>query len=176
MRQHHPRNIPFGANNFLSVLEGIEGGFAVFVGIVAGLYVQNVSQELLVTTGIIGVIVSAFNASAVRYASEHYTDELDGHEKRHKFQAYLVPALVEFLTYTLVSLIVVIPLLLIQETSVAILLTIGLTLVILFLAGAYRGKMLGRHLVRDGVELAGIGISIIIVGALAGSLLAYLIQ
>jgi VIT1/CCC1 family predicted Fe2+/Mn2+ transporter len=176
MRPHHPRNIPLGANNFLSVLEGIEGGFAVFVGIIAGLYFQNVPHDLLIVTGVIGLIVNAFNASAVRYASEHYTDELDGREKRHKVRAYFVPALVEFLTYGLVSLVVVIPLLLIRNSLLAILLTVALTITMLFCAGAYRGKLMGRHLVRDGVELASIGVAIILVGATAGSLLAYLIQ
>lgn len=176
MRPHHPRTIPLGANNFLSILEGIQGGFAIFVGIITGLYFQNVPHDLLVVTGVIGLVVNAFNASAVRYASEHYIDELDGREKRDKVQAYFIPALVEFMTYVIVSLAVVIPLLLINDSLVAIMLTIGLTIVVLFLAGAYRGRLLGRHLMRDGLEVAGIGVAIIFVGAAAGSLLSYLIQ
>lgn len=172
MRQH----IPLGADNFLSVLEGIEGGFAIFVGIIAGLYFQNISHDLLVVTGVIGLIVNAFNSSAVRYTSQHYVDELDGHEKRHKFRAYFVPAFIEFATYALVSLLAVIPLLLIRDSLTAIMLTIAITVLILFLAGHYRGKLLGRHAMRDGFELAGIGISIIMVGAVAGWLLSYLIQ
>src|SRR5689334_13722910 len=100
--RHH---IPLGADNFLSVLDGIEGGFAIFVGIVAGLYFQNVDHDLLVVTGIIGLIVNAFNSSAMRYSGEHYVDELDGREKRHKFRAYFIPSFVEFVTYALVSLL-----------------------------------------------------------------------
>lgn len=172
MTRHQRQHIPLGAQNFLSVLEGIEGGFAIFVGIIAGLYFQNISHDLLIVTGVIGLIVNAFNASAVRYTSEHFLDEIDGHEKRRKLHAYLMPALVEFATYAFVSLIAVIPLLLIRDSFVAIGLTSLLTVVILYAAGWYRGSLLGRHPVRDGFELAGIGIAIILVGTLAGWLLA----
>lgn len=172
MRRHPRKHIPLGADNFLSVLEGLEGGFAIFVGIIAGLYFQDIDHDLLVITGLIGLIVNAFNASAVRYASQHYVDELDGHEKRHKFKAYFVPALVEFLTYGLVSLIAVVPLLVIEDSLSAIMLTSLITLVILYLAGWYRGHLFGRHAVRDGLELAGLGVAIILVGAIAGWLLA----
>ena len=170
------RHIPLGADNFLSVLEGIEGGVAIFVGIIAGLYFQNIDHDLLIIAGIIGLIVNAFNASAVRYASEHYIDELDGREKRDKFRAYFLPAFIEFVTYAIVSLLAVIPLLLIQDSFTAITFAIAITIFILFLAGNYRGRLLGRHAMRDGLELAGIGVSIIIVGSMAGWLLSYLIQ
>lgn len=172
MTRHQRRHIPLGAQNFLSVLEGIEGGFAIFVGIVAGLYFQNINHDLLVVTGLIGLIVNAFNASAVRYTSEHYLDEIDGHEKRQKLRTYLMPALVEFATYALVSLIAVIPLLLIGDSFVAIGLTSLMTVSILYAAGWYRGSLLGRHPQRDGLELAGIGLAIILVGTTAGWLLA----
>lgn len=175
MSRQFRQHIPFGADNFLSILDGIEGGFAIFVGIVAGLYFQHISHDLLIITGIIGLIVNAFNSSAVRYAGQHYLDELDGHEKRHKFHAYFIPAFVEFVTYALVSFIAVIPLLFIKNSFNAISLTILLTLIILFLAGAYRGKVLGRHLVRDGLELAGLGIAIILVGTGAGWMIAALV-
>lgn len=173
MTRHLRKHIPFGAQNFLSVLEGIEGGFAIFVGIIAGLSFQNIDQQLLVAAGVIGLIVNAFNASAVRYTSEHYLDELDGHEKHRKVRAYLVPALVEFMTYTLVSLIAVIPLLVINDTFTAIGLTCLLTITILYGAGWYRGTLLGRHARRDGLELASVGIAIILIGTVAGWLLAY---
>lgn len=176
MSQHPRKHIPLGANNFLSVLEGIEGGFAIFVGIIAGLYFQNISHDLLIVTGLISLIVNAFNSSAVRYATEHYLDELDGREKRSKLRAYFVPAFVEFLTYALVSLIAVIPLLLIRDSFTAITLTILITVLILMLAGMYRGSLLGRHVLRDGLEVAGIGVCIIVIGTSAGWLLSYLIR
>lgn len=176
MSRRNNKNIPFGADIFLSVLEGIEGGFAMFVGIVAGLYFQNVSHDLLVSAGVIGMVVNAFCSSSVRYISTHYTDELDGHEKRHKFRAYFLPALVEFITYAVVSLLAVIPLLLLRDSFTAITLTIILTTIILFAAGAYRGSLFGRHIVRDGMELALIGLAIILVGTSVGWVVAQIVS
>jgi len=176
MTRHIRHRIPLGADNFLSVLEGIEGGFAIFVGIVAGLYFQNISHDLLVVTGIISLIVNAFNSSAVRYASEHYIDELDGREKRSGFRAYFVPAVIEFITYAIVSLIAVIPLLLLRDSLLAIALTCLLTITILFGAGWYRGQLFGRHAARDGLELAGLGLCIILVGTFAGWLLSQVVR
>lgn len=168
MTFYRRHTVPFGANNFLSILEGIEGGFAIFVGIIAGLYFQNISHDLLVATGIIGLIVNAFNASAIRYTSEHYIDELDGREKHSWQRAYLLPALVEFTTYVVVSLVAVIPLLLIEDSLTAITLTIIMTVAILFAAGFYKGKLLRRRAVRDGIELASFGLAIILIGTFAG--------
>lgn len=175
MTRHHRKTIPLGTDNFLSVLEGIEGGFAVFAGIVVGLYLQDVSRELLIITAGISLVVSAFNSSAVRYATEHYMDEIDGHEKRNKIKAYFFPALTEFITYTFVSLIAAAPLLLIQDTLTAVLLTCFITISLLFGAGWYRGKLFGNHAVRDGLEVAGLGVAIIIVGVVAGWVLGNLV-
>jgi VIT1/CCC1 family predicted Fe2+/Mn2+ transporter len=176
MPAHHPyRRIPFGADNFLSVLEGIEGGFAIFVGIIAGLMFQEISYNLLIMTAAIGIIVNAFNASAVRYTSEHYIDELDGHEKRSWLRAYFIPSFIEFVTYLLVSAVAVLPLILVDDRHLALWLCILLTAAILFAAGAYRGKLLGRHVLRDAVEVALSGLLIVAVGAFSGWVLSHLL-
>lgn len=168
--------IPFGPTNFLSILEGIEGGFAIFVGLVAGLLFEGVDRDLLILTASIGIIVSAFNSSAVRYSTEHYLDEIDGHEKRHRFHSYFLPAMVEFIAYACVSIIALIPLLLVQPIELAVVFCAAITLIILFIAGWYRGHLLNRrHAIRDGMEVAFLGLLIILIGALAGWLLAQLI-
>ena len=174
-KHHHTRQIPFGADNFLSVLEGLEGGFAIFVGIIAGLAFKDVGYNLVIMTAAIGIIVNAFNASAVRYTSEHYLDELDGHEKRSWLRAYFVPSFIEFITYLLVSAVAVLPLILVKNVILAVWLCILLTAIILYTAGAYRGKLLGRHAIRDGVEVMMSGLLIIAVGAFSGWVLSHLL-
>lgn len=170
--KHKNRHIPSGPDNFLSVLEGMQGGFAVFTGIIAGLSFQVKSHDLLLVTGLITILVSAFNSSVVRYSTQHYLDELDGHEKRNKFQYYTLPAMTEFAIYVLVSALVLLPLVLIDAIAPAILLCAVLTLVILFAAGYYRGWLLRTSPVRDGLELSLLGAAIIAVGATAGYLLS----
>jgi len=166
--------IPLGADNFLSVLEGIEGGFAIFVGIVVGLSFEEVGRDLLIMTAVISIAVNAFNASAVRYTTEHYIDELDGREKRSWVKAYLFPASIEFLTYLIVSAIAVIPLLLIDDQVLALWSCVLLTATILFMAGGYRGYLLAGHkILRDGFEVMISGLLIVAVGATAGWTLSY---
>lgn len=171
------RHIPLGADNFLSVLEGVEGGFAIFAGIIIGLNFEGVSRELLLLTAGISIVVNAFNASAVRFASEHYMDELDGHEKRHWFRSYLIPSLIEFLSYIIVSLVAVVPLIIVHPLWLASIFCVVFTLLILFIAGWYRGTLLvRRHAMRDGVEVAGLGLVIIAAGGASGWILSQIVH
>lgn len=170
------RRVPFGSNNFLSILEGVEGGFAIFVGLIIGLMFEGVSRDLLILTAAISIIVSAFNSSAVRYSSEHYLDELDGHEKHHRFRSYFIPSLIEFVSYVCVSIIALLPLLLVHPIELAVVYCAVLTLAILFAAGWYRGHLLNRrHSFRDGLEVMLLGLLIIGIGALSGWLLTQFI-
>lgn len=169
------RRVPLGNANLLSVFEGLEGGFAIFTGIIAGLSLTTTDRRILMVTGIISILVSGFNSSAVRYASEHYLDELDGHEKRRKFVNYVLPALVEFLVYISVSLIILLPLLFMPSLTLAVLTCVALTLLVLFVAGYYRGWLLRTKPLRDATEMAMIGGGIILVGGLSGLLISRLI-
>jgi hypothetical protein len=175
MRNLHRPKPPLGSENFLSVLEGVEGGFAIFTGIVVGLSFEFVSRDLLLLTAGIGIIVNAFNASAVRYASEHYLDELDGHETKDPGKHYFMPAFIEFVVYAAVSAVAILPLLFVPSLDLAIMCCVALTLIILFSAGFYRGTLLRTHRVRDGLEVALLGGLIILVGGVAGLILSFLV-
>lgn len=157
---------------FLSLIEGLEGGFAIFAGIVLGLYLNGASRNILIMTAFISIIVNAVNAATIRYSTEHYLDELDGHEKRSSFRYYFVPAIVEFIVYLGVSTMAVIPLLLADTLFHGIATMIAICLVILFLGGFIRGQRFQQHKWRDGVELTLGGSIIIAVGALAGWILS----
>jgi hypothetical protein len=170
------KRIPFGADAFLSVLEGIEGGFAIFAGIVIGLSLEGVDRRLLIITAGISIIVNAFNASAVRYASEHFVDELDGRENTTWFRGYFMPAFIEFAVYAVASIVSIVPLLTIESTPIAIGAMTVITLAVLFASGWYRGNILmKRHRVRDGFEVAGLGLFIIFIGAASGWILSHLV-
>lgn len=173
--KHRRRRIrlPFGAGRFLSVLEGIEGGFAISAGVVAGLSFANITdRRILLTTAAISILVNGFNASAVKYSSEHYEDELDGREKHNPWQAYFVPAAIEFVIYFVGCLLTLLPLLLFDGIYVAVAWCSGLTLAVLLAAGMWRGYLLRAKPLRDGLELALLGLLIIVIGAAAGFMLS----
>lgn len=171
---HYPR-LRSTRKRLLGFVDGLEGGFAIFAGIVTGLSFATSNRTILIATAMVGILVNAVNTAAIRYSYEHYIDELDGHEKRNPTKYYLLPAVIEFCLYAMVSTISVIPLIFIEPLSLAIAVMIGICLIILFTAGAYRGAILGKHPIRDGAELLIGGSIIIVVGSFAGWVISRII-
>ncbi|MGB3023593.1 MAG: VIT1/CCC1 transporter family protein [Candidatus Saccharimonadales bacterium] len=169
LRHHSPDHGPL-----LSFVDGLEGGFAIFAGIVAGLSFTLLDRQALIVTALIGITVNAVNAATIRYSTEHYYDELDGHEKRSSFHAYFVPSIIEFAIYLVVSCLSLLPLLFIDHIAIAVGVMIAICLVILFSAGILRGKILHTHSLRDGLEIMLGGLIMIAIGTLAGWMLAHL--
>ncbi|MBL8160308.1 VIT1/CCC1 transporter family protein [Candidatus Saccharibacteria bacterium] len=165
--------LPFGAQRFLSVLEGVEGGFAVGSGVIAGLSFASITNlRTLVITAAISILLNGFNAAALKYTSEHYEDELDGHVKQHRFQAYFIPAAIEFAAYFLICGLTLIPLAIFPHHLEAVIWNCALTCIVLFAAGMWKGYLLHtRKPLHDGIELALLGLLIIGGGAGAGYLL-----
>jgi VIT1/CCC1 family predicted Fe2+/Mn2+ transporter len=68
------------------------------------------------------------------------------------------------------------PLLLIKSDTLAVIFMTVTTLLILFAVGWYRGNLLlGVHRIRDGIEVAGLGLLIIAAGAGSGWVLSHLV-
>lgn len=175
--QHHPLHhrrrvirLPLGTQRFLAAFEGLEGGFAIGASIVVALGFAGLSREVLLFSVVVAIIVNGFNNSSVKYSTEHYLDELDGREK-NAFKNYFIPSFIEFVSYFAISFLSVIPLLLVPETILAIALSVLITLVILFLAGFWRGYMLRMRAARDAFETVLLGAGIILVGFISGYVL-----
>lgn len=179
--KHHPLHerrrrisLPFGTQRFLAAFEGIEGGFAIGSSIVVALSIAGLERQLLLTTAIVSIIVSGFNSASVKYSSEHYLDELDGREKKSPFKHYFLPSFIEFICYAAISLLTVLPLVFITDVSVAVILSVVLTLVLLTLAGFWRAYILQANMLRDAVETMALGIGIIAVGYVSGVIISSL--
>lgn len=173
--KHHPLHsrrrtltLPLGAQRFLAAFEGIEGGFAIGASIVVALSIAGLERDLLLATAMVSIIVSGFNSASVKYSSEHYLDQLDGKEKMSRLRHYLIPSLIEFVCYLVLSFISVLPLLLINDIATAVCISVVATVLLLFLAGVWRGYMLHMNVIRDGIETALLGAGIISIGLLSG--------
>lgn len=178
MKKHSSRtthhNKPYGP--LMRFVGDLEGGFAIFVGLVAGLSFSITNRDVLIVNALIGIMVNALNAATIRYSNEHYLDELDGREKRSPFKWYFLPAAAEFVIYMTVSCAALIPLLFVRNLHAAVTIMVITCLIILFSVGAARGKMFGGHWLRDGGEIMAGGLIMITIGSLAGWLIAYAIQ
>lgn len=161
-------HLPFGAQGLLALLEGLEGGFAIGASVIVGLSFADLDRRVLLISAAIGILVNGFNNASVKYSSEHYSDELDGHERRHALHYYFVPAAIEFVAYFVISIITLLPLILIPHLYTAITLCSLITLSMLFAAGYWRGFLMRMHPAKDGIEMMFLGACIIIVGALTG--------
>ncbi len=164
-------HLPFGAQRFLAILEGLEGGFAIGASVIVGLSFANLDRRVLLVSAAIGIMVNGFNNAAVKYSSEHYEDELDGRESHSPFKKYFVPAFLEFLAYFAISLFALIPLALIPNIYLAMATCCVVTLIMLFAAGYWRGYLMHLHPWRDGREMMLLGAGIILVGFLTGYIL-----
>lgn len=166
-KRHH-LNLPFGAERLLALFEGLEGGFAIGASVIVGLSFTDLDRRVLLISAGIGILVNGFNNASVKYSSEHYSDELDGHEKRHPWKYYFVPAAIEFGSYFVISIIALLPLFFIPHLYLAIALCCLITLVMLFTAGYWRGFLMQMHPAKDGREMMLLGASIILVGGATG--------
>lgn len=176
--RHHPLHsrrrtlsIPLGAQRFLAAFEGFEGGFAIGASIIVGLSFTGLERDLLVSAALVSIIVNGFNTASVKYSSEHYLDEIDGREKRSPFRHYFMPAFIEFSAYFTISLLSIIPLLVIDSITTAIVASCSATLIILFAAGWWRAYMLHMPKWRDALETTILGGGIILVGLVSGYIL-----
>ncbi len=176
---HHPFyarrrtiSIPFGAQRFLAMFEGIEGGFAIGTSVILALSFANLPLRALLISAFVSMLVGGFNSASVRYSSEHFLDELDGREKRSPFRNYFIPAFIEFISYALISFLTILPVILLANLHVAIAISVVLNLAILFGAGYWRGFVVQMKPVRDGLETMLLGAFIMLVGLVSG----YIIQ
>lgn len=173
--KHHPLHanrraldLPFGTQRLLAVFEGVEGGFAIGASIIVALSIAGLERHLLLLTAFISIVVSGFNSASVKYSSEHYLDELDGREKKSPFHHYFVPAFIEFLCYMALSVVAILPLILVADIRTAVILSVALTLSVLFAAGVWRGYILRMNKLRDGIETLALGAGIILIGLVSG--------
>lgn len=166
--KRHQLRLPFGAQRLLAVLEGLEGGFAIGASVIVGLSFADLDRRVLLMSAAISILVNGFNNASVKYSSEHYSDELDGREKRHPLRYYFVPAAIEFGEYVLIGALTLLPVLLIPHIYTAITLCSLITLSMLFAAGYWRGYLMRMHPTKDGIEMMFLGACIILVGGATG--------
>lgn len=165
---HRSISLPFDRSRFMAWFAGSEGGLATTTAIIAGLMVTPAGLDVIVVTAIISFMVQGFNGSVGLFSAQRTDDEIDREDTFKGYRQPAVNASLHFLSHVVMSVLVLLPLLLVPNQFRATSYSIGITLILLFIIGAYKGRLVKRNPLRDGFELVVLGSLVICVGILAG--------
>jgi VIT1/CCC1 family predicted Fe2+/Mn2+ transporter len=163
--------LPFDREYFMALFSGFEGGLATTSAIAAGLLIFTQDTSIVITTATISYIVQAFNGAIGKFSAEHTNDEIDHEDILHGYKKPIINASLQFTAHAVMGAIVLLPIIYIDDTAKAMLFSIGITLTLLFLLGAYKGYVVGKSSLADAVEQVGLGVLVICAGIVAGYLL-----
>ncbi len=164
--------LPFDREYFMALFSGFEGGLATTSAIAAGLLISTSDITLVLTTATISFIVQAFNGAIGKFSAEHTNDEIDHEDILHGYKKPIINASLQFIAHFLMGIIVLLPIVYVDNTSEAIIASVAITLVLLFLLGAYKGFIVGKDSLADALQQVMLGALIISAGIVAGYLLS----
>lgn len=162
------KKLPIDREYFLSLLGGSEGGLATTTAIIVGLSLSESSRSVVVTSALVAFCVQAFNGSVGHFSAEHTNDEIEDTDERDGYKKPAKDALFYFVSHIIMSLVVLTPIISMEDQTQAIFISIGLTVLLLFMLGWYKGRVLENSRFIDGIEMALFGLLVIGVGAFAG--------
>lgn len=157
----------------MALLSGSEGGLATTSAIAAGLLVSNSDRNIVIITAAISFVVQAFNSAINRFSTEHTDDEIDHEDVLKGYRKPIMNASLQFIAHVVMGVFVLLPIIYVDDAATAMLISIGVTLAMMFLLGLYKGYIVGAHALSDGLEQLGLGAIVISVGILAGYILAW---
>jgi VIT1/CCC1 family predicted Fe2+/Mn2+ transporter len=155
----------------MALFSGFEGGLATTAAIAAGLLVTTAELTIVITTATISFIVQAFNGAIGKFSSERTTDELDHEDVLHGYKKPVINASLQFSAHVVMGIIVLLPIIYITDQTNAMIVSIAVTLLLLFILGGYKGFVVGKRALPEALQQVGLGAMIIIAGVLAGILL-----
>jgi VIT1/CCC1 family predicted Fe2+/Mn2+ transporter len=156
MRELYIRNIIFGiADSLVST-----------VGLLAGIDVSGSSHAAIILTGIVYAFVESLSMAMGSFLSEEATEEFEtGAENTSK--APITAGFVMFVSFLISSFIPIVPYVLTQS-AYALWISIGLSLVTLFVVGLVMAKISKIRLLRHATKMVLLGGVAILVGAIVG--------
>lgn len=145
---------------------GVEDGVVSTVGLLSGIAFAGVPKATILLTGTILIFVEAFSMGIGSLLSEHSTEEFVEHREL-PLKSSTFGALIMFFSYLVSGLIPLLPYFALPPGT-ALWVSIGISLVVLFLLGSLSAEALKRKLWRHGLEMLLLGGVAIIVGVLVG--------
>lgn len=145
---------------------GVEDSLVSTVGLLSGVAVAGLERRDVFLTGIVLIFVEAFSMGVGSYLSESSAEEYIGGKKSISISG----ALIMFFSYFAAGFIPLAPYLF-YEVSLALPISISLSLTTLFMLGIISSKILkARNTLRHGARMLLIGGSAIAVGIVVGQI------
>lgn len=148
-----------------SVMFGIENSLISTVGLIAGISVGSTDKQLVILGATVAIVIEAVAMGVGEYLSDDAVQELDK-IKRHPDNSLLSGALMT-LSGSLAGLVPLLPVLLFSYPTY-LYLSITLALLVLFLLGYAKGKLLNTSPLRGGLKILIVGGLAVAVGVVVG--------
>ena len=145
---------------------GVEDSLASTVGLLSGVAIAGVTQETILLTGAILILVEAFSMAMgdflSEYSSESYIRQAEVSSRRSFMAAFIM-----FFSYFLAGFIPLFPYL-IMAPELAIWISISLSLLALFFLGVIGAKISNINVLKSGLRMFLIGGAAIFIGVIVG--------
>lgn len=153
---------------FRNLVFGVEDGLVSTVGLLSGIAIADVPRETIILTGIVLVFVEAISMAAGSFLSEASVEELDL-KRRTGAGESLKAGLTMFFSYFVAGFIPLVPYIFMGEDAFSR--SIMASLIVLFLLGAWSGRLSRAGIVRSALRMTIIGGLAVAVGVTAGAFL-----
>ena len=160
--------LPISKKKYLSMVSGSEAGIATTSAIIAGLVTSTDNRSIVVISAFVALLVQGFN-SALNYVETAYAaTEIDGRVQKPSIIKPLIEAGIQFITHVAASLIVLIPIIWVRDLHYALIYSIIVALIMLFLIGFGIGKTVRSNHIKHAVQSMLLGALVISGGLIAG--------
>jgi len=152
---------------------GVEDSLVSTVGLLSGVVIGGVSQEIVILTGVVLILVEAFSMGIGSFLSEYAAEEMVM-QRAIPQKIWAVGGAIMFISYIIAGFIPLAPYIFLSSVSSAFSYSIILSLIVLFGLGMIGGKIGGVSAFRRGLRMFVLGGFAILVGALAARFVAFL--
>ncbi|MDR3519851.1 MAG: VIT1/CCC1 transporter family protein [Candidatus Pacebacteria bacterium] len=152
-----------------NIIFGISDSLVSTVGLLAGIDVSGTSKHIIILTGVTYAFVEAFSMAVGSFLSEESVEEDTINGEVHISGPFMAGNIM-FISFIIASFIPIIPYLFFGLTT-ALFLSIGISIIALFIVGVMSASQKKVHILKSGLRMALLGGMAIIMGVVVGKFL-----
>lgn len=146
---------------------GVEDSLVSTVGLLSGVAIAGMARESIVLTGVVLIFVEAVSMAAGSFLAETSAETYEEHSETLSKRSY-ISAVIMFISYFVAGFIPLAPYYF-QFVLRPLPVSIGLSIIALFILGAFSAALSRTSWIRDGLRMLLIGGLAILVGVVVGA-------